>query len=89
MVPSGHGRIFAKGSNRINLGNLPAATARELGRWFLHLGHLGWLVSCPLLLLFIRGSLALHGAEQLILCMRNQQLLSNNATAPTTAAAAA
>lgn len=72
-VPSGHEIISAKSSNSINLRNLPAATARELGHYFLHLVHLGSLVSCPLLLLFIRGSLALHRAEQLILCSRNQQ----------------
>lgn len=80
-VPSGHKITFANGLDSINLRNLPAATARELGQYFLHLVHLGWLVCCPLLLLFIRGSLALHGAEQLILCSTNQQPLSNKSTA--------
>lgn len=78
IVPSGHEMASAKGSNDIDLRNVPTAAARELGQYFLHLVHLGLPVTCPLLLLFIRGSLAFHRAEQLILCSTNQQLLSNN-----------
>jgi len=82
MVPSGHEIIFAKGSKSNNLSNLPAIAARELGQCFLHLFHLGQLVSCPNLLLLLRGSLALHRAEQLVLCSRNQQLLSPQTNTP-------
>lgn len=67
-VPTGHEVIFSKGSGKTNLSNVPTATARELGQYFLHAGCLGLLLSCPLLLLFIRGCLALHCPEQLFIC---------------------
>lgn len=67
-VPTDHEVTFSKSSGKTNLRIIPTATARELGRYFLYVGCLGLLVSCPLLLLFIRGRLALHCPEQLLIC---------------------
>lgn len=82
-VPTDHEGTFSKGSSKTNLRNIPAATARELGHYFLYIGCLGLLVSCPLLLLFIRGRLALHCPEQLLICWEIKAAqLQNNPNVP-------